>query len=348
MRRNPLHRLLLLVLLPLALGVGADAFAQEPPHESPGGPNMPRVFVVHSYDAGYVWSQGISQGIREALHGKAQLDTFHLDFKQDMDPESLRAKAEDILARIEATKPQVVIAADDAAQEHFVVPCLKGRTTPQVIFCGVNAPPGDYGYPAKNVSGVRSRWHFRQGFDLLKAIAPKVGRLVFLTDDSQSSSFVLGDFKDDQRRRGPFVMRVSVRQAATFQQWQRAVRAAQSRADALAFGIYHSLRDERTGETVPPETVMAWTEKVNKLPSLGFSDYAMRHGQLCGVLGSAHEQGALAGAMARQVLKRGIAAGGLPVRANQTGIVLVNLKTAERLGIILPFALIEAAGVVVK
>lgn len=344
MRRDTLHSLLPLVLLSLALGIGSPASAQEPAHE----PKTPLVFIVHSYDAGYVWSQGISQGIREALHGKARLDTFHLDVKQDTDPENLRARAEHILARIEALRPQVVIAADDAAQQHFVAPYLKGRATPQVIFCGVNAPPALYGFPAQNVSGVRGRWHFRQSFALLKAIAPKVRRIVFLTDGSESSSYVLGDLKDDQRQHGAFAMRVRVERADSFQQWQHEVRDSQKRADALAVGIYHALRDERTGETVSPEDVIAWTNTVNKLPSLGFSDYAIRHGQLCGVLGSAHEQGILAGAMALTVLEHGVAAGSLPVRVNQTGIVLVNLKTAERLGIAIPFAIIEAAGVVVK
>jgi len=66
------------------------------------------------------------------------------------------------------------------------------------------------------------------------------------------------------------------------------------------------------------------------------------------VLESRHEQGALAGAMARQVLERGITAGSLPVRLNQKGVVVVNLKTAERLGLLLPFAIIEAASVVIK
>jgi ABC-type uncharacterized transport system substrate-binding protein len=344
MRRDTLASLLLLALLPLTLCMGAAAFAQEPAHE----PKTPLVFIVHSYDAGYVWSQGISQGIREALRGKAHLDTFYLDVKQNPDPESLRAKAEHILARIEALRPQVVIAADDAAQQHFVAPYLKGRATPQVIFCGVNAPPSLYGFPARNVSGVRGRWHFRQGFGLLKAIAPKVTRIVFLTDGSESSSYVLGDLRDDQRQHGDFAMRVRVEQADSFQQWQAKVRGSQKNAHALAVGIYHALRDERTGKTVSPEEVIAWTNTANKLPSLGFSDYAIRHGQLCGVLGSAQEQGTLAGAMARTVLERGVTAGSLPLRVNQTGIVLVNLKTAERLGIVIPFAIIEAAGVVVK
>jgi len=314
-----------------------------------GEARLPRVFLVHSYDPHYLWSQGISQGVQESLRGKAALEILYLNVKQDPDPERLREKAGEVLARIEAEKPLVVIAADDAAQLHLVQPFLKGRASPQVIFCGVNAPPALYGYPASNVSGVRGRWHLRQSFALLKTIVPGARRVVFLTDDSQSSAYVLADLKAERRQGGPFALTLaSVEQAGSFQQWQAKVRAAQTRAEALALGIYHSLRDERTGAPVTPEAVMAWTRTANRLPTIGFSDYAIKHGQLCGVLGSALEQGQLAGAMARQVLERGVAAGSLPIRSNQTGTVLVNLKTAEQLGIIVPFAIIEAAGVLVR
>lgn len=342
MRRARLH-LMLLLLLPLLLRA-APAAAHDPGQEPP-----PLVFIIHSYDADYVWSQRISQGVQEALRGRAAIETFYLHFSRNMDRERLRATAEAILKRIGEAKPQLVIAADDAAQEHFVAPYLKGRAAPQVIFCGVNAPPAKYGYPASNVSGVIGRWHFRQSFDLLKAIAPRVKTVMFLTDDSESSAYVVADLKAEHRRGGPFSLSLtSIEQAHSFQQWQRKVRASQKQADALALGIYHALRDERTGETVSPEAVAAWTNSVNKLPSLGFSDYAIKHGQLCGVLGSAQEQGALAGAMARIVLERGVRAGSLPVRVNRTGTVLLNLKTAERLGIMIPYAIIEAADTVVK
>jgi len=96
------------------------------------------------------------------------------------------------------------------------------------------------------------------------------------------------------------------------------------------------------------DTVNAWTQKANKLPTTGFADYVLNQGQLCGVIESGREQGALAGSMARQVLERGVTAGSLPVHINQKGIVVVNLKTAERMGFSLPFAIIEAAGVVIK
>lgn len=341
-----MSRSTLLSLFLIILCAGSPAFAQDTAND----PQGPRVFVVHSYHREYIWVQAVSQGITESLHNlKPRIETFYLDAKHDLDAESLRKKAQDILERIETLKPQVVIAVDDAAQVHLVMPHLKNRASPQVIFCGVNAPLKKYGFPAQNVSGVRERWHFRQSFSLLKEIAPKARRLVFLTDESESSSYVLADLQENRRQGGSFALpQVSVEQIGTYQQWQRKVLASQTQADILAMGIYLSLRDERTGKVVPADTVNAWTKKNNKLPTTGFADYVLEHGQLCGVIESGQEQGAVAGSMARQVLERGVAAGGLPVRINQKGIVVVNLKTAESMRIMLPFAIIEAAGVVIK
>ena len=336
----------LLPLLLVILYAGSPSFAQDAPNAQQG----PRVFVVHSYHSEYIWVQAISQGIKESLHSlKPRIETFYLDAKHDLDPQSLRAKAQGILERIEADKPQVVISVDDPAQTYLVEPHLKGRASPQVIFCGVNAPLAKYGFPAQNVSGVRERWHFREGFSLMREIAPKARRVLFLTDESESSSYVLADLKEDRRLGGPFGrLQVDTAQVGTFQQWQRKVLASQTKADVLAMGVYLSLRDEQTGKVVPADSVNAWTQKANKLPTLGFADYVLGHGQLCGVLESGHEQGALAGGMARQVLQRGVKAGSLGVVINQKGIVVLNLKTAERQGIIIPFALIQAAGVVLQ
>ena len=51
--------------LPLLLG-GLRAFS---PKEREA--RLPRVFLVHSYDPHYLWSQGITQGVQESLRGKA-------------------------------------------------------------------------------------------------------------------------------------------------------------------------------------------------------------------------------------------------------------------------------------
>lgn len=333
-------RLLLLLLLVLPLPVALFAASETP---------APRVLVVQSYDAGYIWCGQINRGIDEALKGSgAAIDVVYMDAKRNQDPAHLRTVAEEILERIERTRPRVVIAVDDAAQQYLAAPSLKGRDWPQVIFCGVNAPLAKYGYPAANVSGVRERWHYRDGFALLRRIVPEVRRVAFLVEDSESGGYVLDDLLEEQRR-GPAmgIKLVMAEKVRTFQQWQLLVRKAQQSADALALGLYNALIDETTGQVTPPDKVMAWTNSVNKKPTLGFSDIAKPHGLLCGVLEAGHEQGHLAGGMARQVLG-GAPAGELPVRVNTKGVVFVNLRTAKRLGAHVPFSIIEAAAEVIK
>ena len=309
-----------------------------------------RVLVVHSYNAEYIWCGQINLGIEEALKGTgATLDIMYLDAKRNPGPDQLRAAAQLVVERIERTHPQVVIAADDPAQRYVVVPSLKGRDSPHVIFCGVNAPLATYGFPASNVSGVRERWHYRDGFALLRRIVPQAKTVAFLVEDSESGGYVLADLREEMNQKPGLPLRVVMAEkVGTFQQWQKLVKQAQRRADVLALGLYNALVDETTGTVMPPERVMAWTNSVNTKPTLGFSDIATQHGLLCGVLESGHEQGYLAGSMARQVLTTGVAAGALSVRSNTRGIVFVNLRTAKKLGAHIPYSIIEAAAVVVR
>jgi len=341
-----LHRsfLLLLPAALLCLSLSGE-LAPAQPHSA----QQLRVFVVQSYNPEYIWTEKINEGIRDALRGlNISFQYFYMDAKRKPDPASLRQSAQDILRQIEAQAPQVVITVDDVAQIYLAQPHLKGRKSPQVIFCGVNAPLSLYGFPASNASGVRERWHFRDGFSLLKKIAPKLRSVAVISDDSESSGYVLDNLAEDQRQ-GPFALKlVGVEKVHTFQEWQLKVRAYQKRADALALGMFHSLVDEATGQVVPPEQVIAWTHRVNKRPTVGFSDYAQGQGILCGVLESGHEQGFLAGAMARNVLTKGASAGTQAVRLNQKGIVFLNLKVAERFGLTIPYEIIEAAEMVVK
>ncbi len=344
MRPHPWHATvaLLCLLLPLALGAGLTHAAH--------AAQAPRVLVVHSYHEEFVWTKLVNQGAAEALRGLgASFEYAYMDAKQRPEPEHLRQAAQAVLARIEAFRPQVVIAVDDAAQQYLVEPHLKGRPGVQVVFCGVNAPPARYGFPAPNVSGVRERWHFRDGLKLLKELAPAATSAAFLIEDTETGRSVVADLREEERLGGPYALRLkTVALARTFQQWQKQVRLAQASVGALVLPLYHSLVDEATGRIVPAEKVMAWTNSVNRLPTLGLLDYARDHGLLCGVLESGQEQGWLAGGMAREVLSRGVAAGSLPVRANRRGLILLNLKTAQRLKIMVPYHLIESAGVVVR
>lgn len=339
------RRTLLALLAAAPLWAPVSALAEDSPEAK-----RRKVFVVQSYGPEYVWTQNINQGIREALKGvDVAYEYFYMDAKNHPDKTWQTHAAREAFERIRKFDPDVVVTADDAAQAFLVVPFLKGKSRPQVVFCGVNAPPSIYGFPASNVSGVRERYLFREGVKLLKRLIPRARNVAFLFDASDASAYLVQDLNEDISREGPFALPLAaVETIPTFQEWRRKILDFQKSADTLALALYHSLIDEKTGKVVPPEEVMAWTNSVNAKPTLGFADFALNHGILCGVLESGQEQGFLAGAMAREVLLHGTPAGDMPVRMNDRGVIMVNLKAAERLHVEIPFEIIEAAGVVVK
>lgn len=315
-----------------------------------GPPSNPwRVLVVQSYNPEYIWTANIDQGIREALKDLSVEFEFHyLDAKRRPEPSRIATECATLARHMQAWNPDMVIAGDDAAQASFVVPYCKDKARPQVIFCGVNARPEEYGYPAANVSGVLEKFHFRQSFALMKEIMPTARSVAYLSDDSAPGGFLVRDLRDEETL-GPFALNLAgVETVHTFEQWKAAVLKYQDKTDVLALGIYHSLRSGTGNSTVPVEQVVAWTNSVLRKPTLGFADFAPDHGILCGVLESGGEQGFVAGSMAKEVLLSQRLAGQLPIRTNMEGMVMLNLRTAEHLGLVIPFEIIEAAGVVVR
>jgi len=309
-----------------------------------------QVVVVQSYNQEYIWTQRINEGIKDGLHGSADIEKiFYMDAKRNPSAEHLEKSAKNILTFIDDNNPDIVVCVDDVAQEYLCSKYLKGRKSPQVIFCGVNAPLSKYGYPAENVSGVRERWHYRDAFSLMKKIIPSAQTVAFLVEDSESGGYVLDDLLQEEKANGAYALDlVGAERIKTLRQWKDRILYYKDHADVLALGLYNSLLDEETGKVADPDSVMQWTNSVIKNPTIGFSDIAKRHGILCGILESGHEQGYLAGKMAAEVLERGVRAGDLPVRINDKGVVFFNLKTAERLGIQIPYRYIEAASEVAQ
>lgn len=303
---------------------------------------------MHSYEENYVWTQHINDGIRNAFVGDDVIYRFaYMDGKTQPSPTALLQATERIVNQYQAFAPDVVIAADDIAQAYFVVPYLLGKPGAQVVACGVNAPPERYGFPSANVACVRERWHYREGFALLHRLSPSIRRVAFVVDASETGRMLVDDLLQDMAERGPYDLELAgVATVGLLSEWKRTIAFYQQHADALALGLYHTVVDDATGRVVPADELMAWTNSVNTKPTVGFSDVAMDHGILCGVLESGSEQGYIAGGMARRVLVTGVQAGTLPLGVNRRGVVMLNLRTAERLDLRVPYELIEAASVV--
>lgn len=299
------------------------------------------VLVVQSYHQGYAWNDGIDAGIAKGLAG-ASCETVYMDTKRKASTEEKSAAGAAALARITEAKPRVVIAADDNAQA-LVAAKLAGRPDVAVVFCGVNAEPSAYGYPAANVTGVLERPHTAQSIDLLRRLAPGVKRIAFLSDDTETAR---ATFAHMQTTMPPGVEAVAFTYAATFADWQRQIVELQTKADAIGIFTYQSVR-AADGAVMDPQAVMTWTREHLAKPSVAFLDWPVRDGLLCGIAESAHEHGFIAAQMAKDVLA-GKAAGQIPITTAKNGTVLLNLATAERLRLEVPFEVLETVDVQVK
>jgi ABC-type uncharacterized transport system substrate-binding protein len=292
-----------------------------------------KVLLVHSYHPGHPWTDGITRGVRKSLEGSgAALEIFYMDTKRRSDSE-WKIKAGRLAARrMETFQPDVVIAADDDAQEHFAK-SLAGLDRPQLVFCGVNGDPSRYGFPAKNATGILERPYFLETVKVLAAIRPQVRRVAVLTDSSETSDALIRSLKTIDISPASAT---AFDQAATFEAWKAALAKRQADCDAVVVGLYHSLKGAE------PEEAMAWTMEHSRIPVAGLYDFSVQDGALCAFAPSAFEHGFESGEIAKRILA-GAKAGDIPVATAQKGGLLLNLKTAKARGVALPAGLLRSA-----
>lgn len=289
-----------------------------------------KVLVVHSYHPEYEWVAAINRGLQMAiLPSDAWVETCYMDTKRRTDKGQMEQAGKEAMELIDEWQPDVVITVDDDAQR-YVGSILAGREKPAVVFCGVNAEPEKYGYPASNVTGVLERLHFNESLAFLKSICPNAQRTVVLTDHSSTSFAVIDYIKS---------LPVGVMDVVdfvtpeTFGQWQDAVLRYSEEVDAISVYVYHTVkRDAESEVSMPAREVMAWTAEHCPVPILGFLVFSVDDGSLCGVLESAVEQGQLAGEMAVAIL-HGTRPDELPIVTGTRGQKMLNMKMASKLGI---------------
>ncbi len=292
------------------------------------------VLWVDSYHEGYAWSDGIGQGIRNALAGSGvRLEVLHMDTKRRHDIPSLERAGRDAMALIETLRPDVVIASDDNAQHYLVVPFLL-RTDVPVVFCGVNAKPEDYGYPAANVTGMLE-------VEPLDTLFWQLGRLA----DGKRVAYISGDVATDHKviekyNQEYFQGAMLSYLARDFEEFKDLYARAQEEADMLMFmnnGGIEGWDDAQAREFILRHTV---------IPSGSVADYLKRFTII--TLGKDPlEQGEFAGQTALRILS-GTPAADIPITRNERVHMTINLELADAAGIMIPLSALKAAAEVLK
>lgn len=283
-----------------------------------------RVMVVHSYHIEYTWTKSIDDGIMSVLRDRGYtVEKYFMDTKQNTD-EAFKIKAgREALAKIDSFKPAVVITSDDNAQE-YMGKFLVNRNDVSVVFCGVNLDMKIYNYPAVNVTGVLERPFVRSTIGLLQKVAPGIKSVTVFTDRSPTSKGFIDyitslelDVKIDQ-----------IIESDDLDEWRRTFKTIKS--DAVVTYLYHTVR--QNGKPVLPKEVMQWTTEQMDRPSVGFFYFAIEDGVLLGHVESGFEHGELAARQAVEIID-GKKAVEIPVITASKGLIMVNDKTARKLGI---------------
>lgn len=283
------------------------------------------MLLIHSYHTGYPWVDAITRGVRMVLSdAHVDLQVYYMDTKRRTSEQWKTAAGEKACDLINEWRPAIVIGADDNAQQY----CLKkyaGQSSPQIVFCGVNAAPEKYGYPASNVTGIQERPHVEESLNMFQKLKPDARRIAIVTDNSPTSDGALKFLKSPP---GPFEI-VTVKTPSTFDAWKKAIEDVQSLADGVATYMYHTVKADASdhSESVEPEKLMAWTVDNCKLPIIGFFIFTMDDGGLVGYLESGVEHGMEAARMAKQIMA-GKTPGDIPVQTALHGQSMLNLITA--------------------
>lgn len=291
----------------------------------PAGPH--RVLVVMSYEETFPWCKEIKSGIDAVLKESAEITYFYMNTKTHFKggPE----KAREAYALYEQINPDGVIAADDNAQSMFVVPYLKDKVLTPVMFCGVNAPAGEYGYPASNVSGILERHHIRESIAFVKLLVPQAETMSFIMKAGPSAHHVRAWLLKGQDQ---YLVRMTeFRTPTRFKGALQDVKELAERTDVLFIETLQGVTDAE-GNPVPDSVAIPRVVKEFGKATVGANTYAVVLGVLCAVVKTGQEQGRTAAEMLLKAME-GTPVSGLSIKYNRHGKRVVNVDTLGNLGI---------------
>jgi signal transduction histidine kinase/ABC-type uncharacterized transport system substrate-binding protein len=153
--------------------------------------NSKEILLLHSYNSGLKWSDGITQGIKEIFDKYPQYDLSieYMDSKKIDSPEYFDNLMSLYEKKFSNRKYEVIITADNYAYEFVLKNYKKLFYNSAVVFCGVenfdkNSIPKEL---QDKVTGVVEYKEIKKNIELIKKIITDLGTLYIISDDSFSS-----------------------------------------------------------------------------------------------------------------------------------------------------------------
>lgn len=274
------------------------------------------IYIVQSYHAEYEWDAEYIQSLQDNLGPDHRYVVRALDSKRQK-PEQWQQTAAKVVEEILTVIPDLVIVGDDNAMKS-VGSVLNGSEIP-VVFLGVNGTLEQYGLiGSENVTGVLERPFFEQSVRHLRKVIDKRERFLVLMDDSVTMQNAVSDTYGSERRVNIQNTQIDFLLTNSAEQWQDAVKSAQTDYDAIIVGTYHTLR-YANDTYFDPGDAMGFLRTHSSIPVFSFWNIFIGSDKAIGGYAiTAYEEGKAAARMAQLVL-RGISISSIPPVASLAG-----------------------------
>ncbi|WP_294965474.1 ABC transporter substrate binding protein [Sulfurimonas sp.] len=149
------------------------------------------VLLLHSYNKGLKWSDGISQGVSDVFlkHPEYELTTEYMDSKKIDSKKYFNSLFNLYKQKFSKRKYKVIIAADNYAYEFALsYHDLLFHDIP-IVFTGVENFDKNHipDYSKKYITGVVEYKKVKENLDLIKRVIPQIKTIYIISDNSFSS-----------------------------------------------------------------------------------------------------------------------------------------------------------------
>ena len=302
---------------------------QEPIPEDLGVGEEKKVLYVDSCHADYEPSIIMQRAARDILEpAGVEMQVIYMDAKRKKSDEMQQQAALRVRDFIESWKPDLVIAADDAASKYLVMPYYKDADLP-FVFIGVNWDATPYRYPYKNATG-------QVEVELVQELLTELGkyargnRIGMLSGDTLTDRKALGYYQD--------VLNIRFERAELvndFNAWKEAYISLQDEVGILL------VRNNSGIEGWNDQEAKSFVHENTYIPSGTVSTH-LAPWVLISYSKVNQEFAEYAATSALQILN-GESPADIPISTNKQAKVYLNMRLASRLGIEFPMELVERA-----
>ena len=292
-----------------------------------------RVLYINAYHRGYIWSDGIEQGLRERLQASGRkIDVYieFLDTKRFPDLVYLTKLAEVFAMKHSKVSYDAIIVSDNAAFEFAVEYREQLFPYTPLIFCGYNSFRTEAIKGITNVTGVNEEIDFAGTIDMAITVHPSTRTLIFVTSDYYTAgqrnqdvveTTLIPAYRDHYQ----------IVQFKNLHLQELEQRLAALSSDTLVF-IFGEPLDNRDEQFMAVEEFYRRAAAASVAPAYSFWDFTLNTGMMGGRIITGPEQGRMVAEIALQVLD-GASADSLSVVMETPTSSIFDFNAMRRFGV---------------